>query len=158
MGQAFIILAVVCGIPGCEQDPLQPEDLVGNYPLTQVNGTWLPFLVDEGPSCTTLQGNTGSYSLQLVSGEFRSRTPGTWVVLFEYRATCTSSPGDTDVSEHGTVSNGRYELEGNAITLIDVFRGEETLYATGRASRSTLALTLEPQWGGYSLTFVRQTS
>jgi hypothetical protein len=142
-----IALLYLASVGACT-DLLTPDQVQGTYQLIGVDGAHLPYVVAIDSPCVTPAGDTGVGHFDITAGRLVADTLAFYLRI-TYRPTCAGIQADTAAS----VTNGRYEVHGAAVTFISarIGGGEDTL-GTGTLRGGVLDVALTHGWDSYSLT------
>ena len=121
----FVMLASVCLLAACKGDSAtqpSPVYVIGNWSLRSLNGSPLPYLVDQTP--------TTKVELMAVNATFSAGSAFTTTAIYRYTRNGVVSP---------TVSpdTGTYELTGASI----VVRFNDGTTISGSVTRGTMTLS-----------------
>lgn len=121
----------------CGDDPIKPEDLVGQYELVSADGGPLPSVLKASASCDEL----------LVGGTLHMQTDGSYLLHLDLEEDCTRGGGGTQEDQRSF--EGLYTLDGQDLTFTvdsgptsaDSFSGSTSTSAIDLVIATDLAAT-----------------
>jgi hypothetical protein len=127
--QILVAALAVLTITACNDDPLSPDDVMGTYELTTVNGASLPFVIFDD----------GTDRFEILSGRITLRENQTFTDSSTLRLT-----SGTTVETEPDVAVGTYDIEGDAIVFTPDDSPQYILTISGsRLMQSVQGLTFE---------------